>query len=65
MTTERMLELLNLTNFLEKHKNMLTIPGYTKVVSSLYNVDLIIERRNYLESELLAPYVIDNTPKGD
>lgn len=65
MTTERMLELLNLDYFLEKHKRMLELPHYAEVINKVYDIDEIIARRNKLETEFLEPYVIDNTEKSE
>lgn len=65
MTTERMLELLCLTQFLDKHKKMLDIRSYGEVIYKVYDIDSIIARRNELEVELLNPYVIDNAEKSE
>lgn len=52
MTTERMLELICLTNFL-------------KSALQCYNMDGIQNRVSELESELLNPYVIGNAEKSE
>lgn len=55
MTTERMLELLNLTMFLN---NMLQY-------SYRYDVCAMRQRKAELEKEFLNPYVIDNAEKSE
>lgn len=65
MTTERMLELLSLNMFLDKHKRMLEMPAYSEVIHHVYDIEAVIARRNELETELLNPYVIDNAEKSE
>lgn len=65
MTTERMLELLSLNMFLDKHKRMLEMPAYSEVIHRVYDIEAVIARRNELETELLNPYVIDNAEKSE
>ena len=66
MTTERMLELICLTNFL---KNALSQASnnqyYATVLNRYYNMDGIQNRVSELESELLNPYVIGNAEKSE
>lgn len=66
MICERMLELICLTNFLSREsKNCENNPYYTKVLHSYINIDMVENRRNELESELLEPYVINNAEKSE
>lgn len=50
MTTERMLELLSLNMFLDKHKRMLEMPAYSEVIYRVYDIEAVIARRNELET---------------
>lgn len=59
MTTERMLELICLTNFLKSALSQAT------VLNRYYNMDGIQNRVSELESELLNPYVIGNAEKSE
>lgn len=61
MTTERMLELLNLTIFLKN------IPPtkYLLQYSHTYDICAMRKRRAKLEEEFLNPYVIDNAEKSE
>ena len=66
MIPERMLELICLTNFLTRErKNCENSPYYVKILHNYINVDMMENRRYELESELLKPYVIDNTEKSE
>lgn len=59
MTTERMLELICLMNFLKSALSQAT------VLNRYYNMDGIQNRVSELESELLNPYVIGNAEKSE
>lgn len=62
MTTERMLELICLTNFLKSALSQASNnPYYATVLNRYYNMDRVSE----LESELLNPYVIGNAEKSE
>lgn len=66
MTTERMLELICLTNFLKSALSQASNnPYYTTVLNRYYNMDGIQNRVSELESELLNPYVIGNAEKSE
>lgn len=66
MTTERMLELICLTKFLERELSQASNnPYYATVLNRYYNMDSIQNRASELESELLNPYVIDNAEKSE
>lgn len=66
MTTERMLELICLTNFLKSALSQASNnPYYAKVLNRYYNMDGIQNRVSELESELLNPYVIGNAEKSE
>jgi hypothetical protein len=66
MTTERMLELICLTNFLKRELSQASNnPYYATVLNRYYNMDGIQNRASELESELLNPYVIDNAEKSE
>lgn len=60
MTTERMLELICLTNFLKSALSQASNNPYYA-----YNMDGIQNRVSELESELLNPYVIGNAEKSE
>lgn len=62
MTTERMLELIILNMFMDRYRDM--APQVRALTEETISISQIDERRYILEREFLAPYVIDNTPKG-
>lgn len=61
MTTERMLELLNLTIFLDNMPRTKILLQY----SHRYDVCAMRKRKAELEEEFLDPYVIDNAEKSE
>lgn len=61
MTTERMLELLNLTMFLNNMPHTRILLQY----SHRYDVCAMRQRKVELEKEFLNPYVIDNAEKSE
>ena len=66
MTTERMLELICLTNFLKSALSQASNNQYyATVLNRNYNMDGIQNRVSELESELLNPYVIGNAEKSE
>ena len=61
MTTERMLELLNLTMVLNNMPRTRILLQY----SYRYDVCAMRQRKAELEKEFLNPYVIDNAEKSE
>lgn len=63
MTTERMLELLILTNLMERYVE-LPVEAY-QLIQFKYSIKDVEARRIELEEEFLKPYVIDNAEKSE
>lgn len=63
MTPERMLELIILTNLMERYVELPT-EAY-QLAQFRYAIESMEARRKELENEFLEPYVIDNAEKSE